>query len=319
MKIRIVLAAILLTGMVASEASAAWVWTPQTRRWINPKFSAKDTPSSQMEWAMSFFEVKEYKRAAKEFVRLVRTYPRSELAPEAQYLLGVSYELMDRPGNAYNSYRKLAEVYPFSARFKDSIEREYLLADSFFNGKKVELIGPLKIHSLDKAIEIYQHVVDHAPYGAYGDKAQFKLGECYLTQNRLVEASRSFQKLVDDYPASELVEQSQFKIATCAKGLSLKASYDQSATDEAIEWYESFIASNPDSAMVEEAESSLVRLHEIKAKGLAKIAGFYETKGKSKSAAVYYREILHLYPDTHLAAQALAKLTEFEQLDSLEE
>ena len=81
---------VFLLGLLIGDAHAVWMWTPQTRRWVNPKYAAKDTPQAQMEWATGFFEAGEHNRAVKEFLRLVQVYPRSELAPEAQYLAGVS-------------------------------------------------------------------------------------------------------------------------------------------------------------------------------------------------------------------------------------
>lgn len=302
----------LLVSLLSQQAHAAWVWTPQSKRWVNPKYAAKETPKAQMEWAMGFFEAKDYARAAKEFIRLVRTYPKSELAPEAQYLAGMSFELMGRLGPAFSAYKQVIQIYPFSNRFKDSIEREFLIAESLFAGKKLHIVGPVKVPSLDKAIEIYLHVVDHAPYGEYADRAQMRLGECYLKQKRYEEANRAFQRVVDEYPSSPLVEDAKFKVAFCARQLSLKASYDQSATDEAIQWYEDFIAAHPNSDLLAEAQQSLLQLKGIKAQGLAQIAHFYEIKGKPSSAAVYYREIVDKYPDTDLAAQAVAKLKEFE-------
>jgi outer membrane protein assembly factor BamD len=271
-----------------------------------------------MDWAVGFFENGEYERSAKEFLRLVRSYPRSELAPEAQYLAGISHEMLDRPVEAFGTYKKLVEIYPFSARFKDAIEREFLIAETFFSGKKVKLIGPVRLPvSLEKAIEIYQHVVDQAPYGDYGAKAQFRLGECYRKQQRFEEASRTFQRVVDEYPTSPLVEEAKFNVAFCANRLSLKPSYDQSATDEAIDWYRDFIASHPESDLIPEARESLKQLQEFKAKGLFEVARFYETQGKSASAALYYRQIVEQYPNASVTAQALSKLTELEQSGAL--
>ena len=297
----------------APAAQAAWVWTPQTRRWINPKYAAKGTPTAQMDWAVGFFERRDYARAVKEFIRLVQSYPKSELAPEAQYLAGVSFEQMDRPANAFKMYKRLVEIYPFSARFKEAIEREFVIAEGFFGGKKMEIVGPIRLPALEKAIEIYQHMVDHAPYGDYGDRAQLRLGECYLKQQRYEEANRAFQKVVDDYPASPLQEEAKFKVAFCARQLSLKASYDQSATEEAIKWFEEFLASHPDSELAPMAEESLRQLHDIKAQGLAQTARFYEQKGKPAAAAVYYRQIAEEYPNSTVAAAAIAKMEEFKQ------
>ena len=308
----------ILLAVAASEAQPAWVWTPQTRRWVNPKYAPKDTPQAQMDWAVGFFEGRNYPRAAKEFLRLVAAYPRSELAPEAQYLAGVSFELMKRLGPAFTAYKRLIEIYPFSPRFQDGIEREFLIAERLFQGERLRLVGPIKLPGLDKAIEIYEHVVQHAPYGEYGAKAQLKLGGCFLRQRRYEEAQRAFQKVVDEYPASSLVEEAKFNVALCARQLSLRPSYDQSATEEAMEWYEKFIESHPESDLIPQAKQSLRQLQEIKAEGLAEVARFYEKQRKFSSAAFYYREILRLYPASSIAAQAVAKLKAMEERGVLE-
>ncbi len=313
MKIRTLISFVLFTALVVPEANAAWVWTPQSRRWVNPKYAAKDSPQAQMEWAQGFFEQKDYPRAAKEYLRLVQAYSRSELAPEAQYLAGLSYELADNPEEAFGAYKKLVEIYPFSKRFKDAIEREFFIAESLRGGKRLKLVGPVSLPSLDKAVEIYQHILEQAPYSDYGDKAQFQLGECYILQKRFEEANRTFQRMLTDYPASALVDEAKYRVAFCARQLSLKPSYDQSATDEAIEWYEEFIKSHPESSLLSQAQESLRQLKGFKAQGLAKVAQFYEKQHKPASAAIYYRQIVENYPDSSEAAEAAGRLTEFER------
>ena len=302
----------LVAGLLPSEVGAAWVWTPQTRRWINPKYAAKDTPEAQMQWATGFFERADYPRAAKEFRRLVQAYPKSELAPEAQYLEGLSCDLMDRPESAFTAYKKVVEIYPFSSRFKDGVEREFSIAEAYFAGKKIVVAKLMKLPSLDKAIEIYQHVLDHAPFGDYGSQAQFRLGECFRKQERYEEASRAFQKVVDDYPSSPLLEQAKYNVAFCSYQLSRKPSYDQSATDEAIHWFEVFIATHPESELVPESQRSLAQLKEFKAQGLSKIAKFYEDQGNQESAMMYYRQILEQYPNSPLSAEATAKISAYQ-------
>ncbi len=308
-----ILIALLLCGVFSDCADAAWIWTPQTRRWVNPKQAPKDTPRAQMDWAIGSFESGDYNKAAKEFLKLVRSYPRSELAPEAQFLAGLSYELLDSLSEAFAAYKKLVEIYPFSSRFKDAIEREFAMAESFYSGKRLRLLGPVKISSLDKAIEIYQHVVDQAPYGDYGAKAQLRLGQCYIRQERFEEASRAFQRVVNEYPNSPLREEAKYNVAFCSYRLSLKPSYDQSATDEAIDWFEDFIATHPESELLPQAKESLKQLRQIRAEGLLKIASFYEMQGKHDAAAVYYGQVAQQYPDTPTAVEAVAKLTEMEQ------
>ena len=304
---------IVLIGLLASDAQAVWIWTPQSRRWVNPKYAAKDSPQAQMDWAVNFFERGDYTRSTKEFRRLVQVYPSSELAPEAQFLAGMSYELLDKPSEAFAAYKKVVEIYPFSFRFKDAIEREFAIAESFYSGKRLKLVGPVSFPSLDKAIEIYQHIIDQAPFGEYGARAQFRLGECFRKQGRFEEASRAFQRVISDFPSSSLVKDAKYNVAFCAYRLSLKPSYDQSATDEAIDWFEDFIKNHPDSDLIPDAQESLRKLQEYKAQGLAQVAEFYEKQGKKAGAAFYYKQIVRNHPNSPEAAKAISKLTELEQ------
>ena len=315
MKNRLLISLFLLVGLMTSEAQAVWIWTPQTRRFVNPKSASKDTPHAQIDWAVGFLEAKDYARASREFLKLVQTFPRSELAPEAQYLVGVCYEMMDKQGEAFNAYKKLVEIYPFSSRFKEAIEREFAIAENLFEGGRLRIVGLIKVPSIDKAIEIYEHILAHAPFGDYGAKAQFRLGECYRKQERFEEASRAFQKMVEQYPSSPLVEEAKFNIAFCAYHLSLKPSYDQSATDEAITWYESFISAHPENPMVPEAKESLRKLREFKAEGLAQTAAFYEQQGKQESAVIYYKQIADSYSDSSKGPEAVAKIAEWSAKD----
>ena len=63
MKTCIRLILIIIAFIFVFEISAGycyWVWTPETKKWINPKYAPKDTPKEQLLYAMDFFEAKDY-------------------------------------------------------------------------------------------------------------------------------------------------------------------------------------------------------------------------------------------------------------------
>ena len=39
-----------------------WEWTPETGRWINPKYAPKPTPEEQWKYAMGFYNQKEWEK-----------------------------------------------------------------------------------------------------------------------------------------------------------------------------------------------------------------------------------------------------------------
>jgi len=39
---------------ITSQPVAFWVWTPETNKWVNPKYSVKGTPQEQLEVGLVF-------------------------------------------------------------------------------------------------------------------------------------------------------------------------------------------------------------------------------------------------------------------------
>lgn len=301
--------------MAGAPAWGYWIWTPKTGKWVNPKTQPKDTPQEQFDYATGLYDAKDDVRAVREFIRLVRHYPKASQAPDAQFLAGQCYERLGRRYQAFQQYKKVVEIYPYSARFKDAIARSYAIGEAFYGGEKVRPIHPVPVAvpALDKAVEIFEHIVTHAPYGEYGDKAQFRLGQTLRKLGQHGEALKAFEQLVKDYPRSPLVAEARYNVAFCAKQLSLKPGYDQESTDQAIAWFEDFIAHDPGSELLSEAQRSLQQLRESKAEALYQVAEFYARQKKWGSAALYYRRIVAQYEETPWAGQAAARLGELEQ------
>ena len=86
---RIILTLILLFSLLASQAYPYWIWTPKTGKWVNPKTQAKPTPKEQFDFAKSFYDIKKYEDAQREFRKLLRKFPKSAEAAESQYYLGL--------------------------------------------------------------------------------------------------------------------------------------------------------------------------------------------------------------------------------------
>lgn len=291
----------------------AWIWTPETGKWINPKHAVKDTAEEQFKYAMDFYDGKDYKRAVQEFDKLIRYYPSSTHTPNAQYYTGRAYEDMAEYYHSYLAYQKVIEAYPYAKNRDEIIKRQFDIGVRFFNGEKAKVMGVALLPAMDKAIEIFEQVVKNSPYGEYADKAQYKMGEAYKNSNRFAEATMAFQGLVDEYPKSELVNEANYQIAQCAYLASLNYAYDQGTTDKAIEKFEEFATyANWDAELSKEAEENLKRLREKRAKGLFETAHFYEKIGRFESAAVYYKDVADKYPDSSLAKEAVTRIMEIE-------
>jgi outer membrane assembly lipoprotein YfiO len=296
-----------------SVAQAYWIWTPQSKRWLNPKYAPKDTPREQYDYGMQFYLAKDYSKAISEFKKLIKAYPQSELAPDAQYYIGRSYEERREYYAAFLAYQKVIDIYPRSELTEEILERQYRIGNLYFTGKKEKLFGVAIISTIDKALEIFDKVVTNSPYGKYADLAQFKIGECYKKDGQFKEAAEAFGKLVSNYPKSLLYEQAKYEAAYCTYKMSLKPNYDQEPTEEAIKEFEDFVKTKDQDRAIKDAQEALIRLQEKKAESLYNTASFYERSKHYGSAVIYYKEIVDTYPNTSFAKKAFGKITELEK------
>ncbi|OGW75817.1 MAG: hypothetical protein A2Z72_04075 [Omnitrophica bacterium RBG_13_46_9] len=296
------------------DAAAFWIWTPKTKKLINPKRAIKDTPEEQFKWAMKLFEEKDYKWAAEEFISLVENYKDSDLAPEAQYYAGRAYEESGKYYFAFQNYQKVIESYPFTEKIDEIIKREYELGEALYKRHRGKLMGKELMTDLDRAVEIFQRVRENAPFGEYADKAQFMIGECYKKSEQYNEAIDAFQKVVDEYPQRESVDKAKYEVALCTYLASLKSDYDQELTEEAIKRFKKFTKNQEDPAGPEAAEAAIFLLEDKKAESLFKTAKFYERQKQYKSAVIYYQEIIDKYPKSVFSKSASERLKEIDPL-----
>lgn len=310
----------VLTGFLVCSipAEAGWIWTPDVGKWMNTKQAAKDTPEEQLAWAMEFFNNKDWDRAIEEFQKLPDVFPNSRLAAEGVYHAGLAFEEKGDLGKAADSYQKLVDKYPYSDRIKDAMRREFEIANKFASGEKLKVLGVPALAGGDKALELYKHIVKNAPFGTFGDQAQYQIGELLKKTGEFEEAQRAFQAVIDEYPGSEFAPKAKFQIGECAMLASKRGPYNEQSAERAIEQFEGYKREFPSDAQAIEAEESIKTLRAKKALTTLETAQFYEKQGKLKSARVYYQEIVSKYPDTQYAEIARRKATELVRAENQE-
>ncbi len=312
-KTSLFLSILILAFLISSSCYGFWVWTPQTKKWINPKYAAKETPQKQFDYAMGFFKRGNYKTAGAEFEKLINSYPGSSLAPEAGYYGGFSYQKSEEYYRAYLVYNKVLTQYPHSERISQIVEKEYEIGNIFLEGKKRKVLGVEILPALSTAEEIFKNIVNDVPYSEYGDKAQYKLGQVYKKMARYQEAADAFEKVIKNYPKSSLKDEAQYEMALCSLKSSLPAAYEQESTDKAIKRFEEFIKEEPPKKLAQEARESVDELKIKKAKHEYEIAQFYEENNKYESAVIYYNSIINNYPETKWAKEANKRLAEIKK------
>lgn len=299
---------LLLLPVIAGTLHAYWVWTPETKKFINPKYAVKDTPKEQYDWAMDFYDQKDYKRAAIEFEKLVKNYEYSEYAAKAQYYAGLSYEDQSKYYIAFQNYQKAVDNFPHIDNIDEIIAREFNIGNIYASKQNPKVLGTDIMTSYDRAIEVYKKVVDNAPFGRMADQAQFKMAQTMKDAGRYDEATIAFQKILDDYPASPLYDKAKYEMANSAYKASLQPAYDQAPTDKALKAFEEFTAGTTDQKLTAEAQETIKRLKNKAAEKSFNTAEFYEQIKRYESAIVYYKDVIDRWPDSASAEVAKVRI-----------
>ena len=309
---RIILLIFLVLLIGWSPANAYWIWTPKSGKFVNPKNLPKATPKEQFAYAKSFYDIKKYDDAIKEFKKLLNTYPKSFEASESQYYMGLIEEEKGNLYDAYLHYQKVIDKYPFSERIQEIINREYKIAEAFMNGAKRKALG-VTLPVENPAIEIFSKIVENSTYGPLAAKSQYMLGLVLKGQLRYYEAEEAFNKVISNYPSSEWSTAAKFQLATCRAAESQGPDYDQGAMQEAKQQFEEFAREHPDAVLSEQAEKNIAELKEKEAASSYNIARFYEKQKVYDSAVIYYSEVVNNYSDTPWAAKAAERLSALEK------
>lgn len=293
----------------ASTADAFWIWTPETNKWVNPKYSVKDTPMEQLEVANQLFGQKNYAAALKEFNKLVKHYPRSREAAEAQYYIGRSQEDMGNFNEAFKAYQMVIDKYPFSERAAEIVENQFNIAVDLMEGKYGASKWAKYVSGGDyQVIEIFRQVIKNAPYGKHAGEAQYKIG-LYLKEKKLYQEARDeFEKTFNDYPNTEWSKAAKYQIALTDSMRGTDIQRDQQTTASAVSAFKDFIDQHPDTELSEKAKEHVAELRDKEAENNFLIAQFYAKQKNYKAAKVYYNTIINDYDDTAWAKKALEKL-----------
>ncbi len=313
MKTQKVFAFIFVLLLPYSIASADWVWSPEQGKFIN---SASDTQSDAddiFDNALDLYKDKKLDKATEQFKIILKKYPKSRVAPEAQYRLGTIYEEKSEYVEAHKAYQALIKSYPQSQRFEEVIEREYQIGSMFLSGKKGKILGLEIRPSLPLAIEVFQKTVDAAPYGAFGDKSQFSLGVAYQKSGRYDEALEAFQTLIDQYPQSPLLKDARLQMAEVSYAKSSSQTRDQSALDEAARQAQGYLKRYPGTEEAAKAAQINQEVDELNAEKNYRIGIYYEKDNYLESALIYYRDTAKRYGNTAWGRKAADKLNSLQE------
>ncbi len=288
-----------------------WVYEAvgQEGKWIRGR--AKD----QLAVAQEAFDAKDYKGAMRAAKRTVKQWPLSDYAPDAQYIMGRSYEERKSDEKAFKEYQKLIEKYPKYAKYDEVLKRQYEIAQRFLGGQWFKLWGVIPIFpSMEKTADMYEKLIKNGPYSEVAAQAQMDIGTAKEKQENFADAVKAYEKAADRYnDRKPVAADALFKAGLAYQKQAKTAEYDQSASAQAIAVLTDFMALYPEDARVPEAKKVIEELRTEQARGNFKVAKFYEKARRYEGALVYYNEVVLRDPNSEYAVEAKERIEVLKQ------
>jgi outer membrane protein assembly factor BamD len=270
----------------------------------------RDRAKDQLDVAQQAFKSGDYGLALRAADRVVRMWPLSDYAPDAQYLVGRCLEAKGKDEAAFNAYEVIVHKYPRSNYYEDVLWRQYAIATRFLDGEWFKLWNYIPIFpSMDKTAQMFGKIVKSGPYSDVAPHAQLRVGAAHEKQKDYPDAVKAYALAADRYHNQPVIAaDALYREAVCYAKQAETAGYDQGAAKQAIDTFTDFLTLFPDDPRAPQAQKGIAWLKAQQVRGNFQIARFYEKSKMWAGAVVYYNEVLQLNPNSPYAAQARQRI-----------
>src|SRR5713101_5534137 len=228
-----------------------WTYEPVggEGKWQRPR--AKD----QLEVAQTAYDKKDYSLALKAARRVVKVWPLSDYAPQAQYLVGRCYEETGQDERAFREYQKVIEKYPKIAAYQEILGRQFQIANLYLGGKWFKLWGYIPFFpSMERTAEMYAKIVRNGPYSEVAPQAQLKIGAAREKQSNFPLAVKAYELAADRYhDRPNIAAEALYRAGLAYNKQAQTADYDQTTAGQAIATFTDFMTLYPADGRVPKA------------------------------------------------------------------
>ncbi|MCU0794428.1 MAG: tetratricopeptide repeat protein [Akkermansiaceae bacterium] len=250
------------------------------------------------------------KKAIGIYDRLADEIPFASKAPEARFRQA---KLLDQSGEtlkAFEAYQDVITRYSGSGLYKQAYDRQTEMAFQAAEGeiRTGGFLGLTSKLSPEKIIGMLEAVAKNAPRTDTAARAQYKIGDILVAQEKIGEAVEAYRKVVINYPNSSYAAEAQFRTGQVLMEQAREGNQDQANLARARDALNDYLTLFPGHRHNSEARQLLGNIGGQDVQNAFNIAQFYEKKGDTGSARFYYEEVVRRAKSGDLHDQAKARL-----------
>ena len=262
----------------------------------------------QLQYADELVQKNKLSDACDALQGLLRGFPLSQQTAEARLKLGDLLERRGKYEEAFETYDQLLVKNPESRQFTGALDGMFAIGKRYMNGEKRRLFGVKTFSSNRRAEEMFDTILKRAPYARSAPQVMLFKGMVLERQGKDAEALASYQQIIERFPSDSVADDAQYQMGYIRLRSVKSGSYDSVDRVRAQESFEDYLNRAPQNGKVPQARENLQLLESNRRKASLDAAKFYEKTGKTKAAAIYYKDILKNHPGTEEAAFAKKRL-----------
>ena len=288
---------------VPEKKDKGWLW-----RWFGIGKPARENAAQQLEWAQKLEGDGDFKGAAKAYDALVREWPASPEAASAQFRLAYVLETnLQEYADAFEEYAYLLDFYPRNCPYAKIVAEQYKIVNLMHDTRRMFL--GMSFTGNRQLRQGYERVVRRAPGADYVPEAMLKIADLREQDIDYEEAVKVYATLRGLHPGTAEARKALYLEAKARMWLVRRLAYNLPRCKDTESYLKAAIRKDPSHPDVEEMREWLKELREYLAKDAWTRAKFYDSKQRTRHAAVAsYEKFLSEYPDSSHADEARARI-----------
>lgn len=276
---------------------------------------SEDTPAKQLAYARQAETEGRSRRARKGYEALIREWPTSKEAAEAQFALAQLYEARKDYDRAFEEYQYLLTFFAGSCPYNEVLDRQYKLANVLRSDNRSMFGWMLGEPAADRIR--YEQIVRNAPRAPLAPTCMLIAGDIRREEKEVEEAIKIYDGLLNRYPRSSEAPIAAFFAADCRYKRAKAQETNEANTRDAIAFMRTVLTIMPNHPQRDQFSLWSAELSQQLEESSYNNAVFYDTKQRNKAAAIAaYRRFLSEFRDSKYADIVRQRLMELEPVAS---
>jgi TolA-binding protein len=273
-----------------------------------------DTAEVMYEKARRLYAAQEWRDAARAFNECWSTYPKCDLAQDAQFYEAESRYGQQKYNGAFQLYKRFMTDWPLSPHAPMVERRIYDIGTYTIQAGQHGFLGIFDYAS--EGEDELDYLVQAFPHGDLADDALIYMADYEWRTRQPKEAIDHLHDLIDNYPTSEWALEGRLRLAKAYRDINRGTKYDADPLQRSVAQYKAYIELvTADEARAREyatqlstAREELAGVEEELAKKELEAAAFYHRAGNAAAARAELANVIRVYPRSKSADDARRQL-----------